>query len=129
MLNRPLFEEVLIGELGLVILLGRHGTRKSESVKLALNVPQPLGDHGEATSGGRALHRRPHAPFGLYRQLWNCRNKPIVLDDLDRFYADPDCVRLLKPLCNTLREKRLTWLTNLTINDGRFLPRSPQRAT
>jgi hypothetical protein len=50
------------------------------------------------------------------------RNQPVVLDDLDRLYADPDCVRLLKPLCNTVREKRLHWLSNLTMNDGALPP-------
>ncbi|CAN5127613.1 hypothetical protein BH11PLA2_BH11PLA2_52270 [soil metagenome] len=68
-------------------------------------------------------------PFGLFRQLWECRNQPIVLDDLDdlddldRLYADSDCVRLLKPLCNTLKQKRLYWLSNLTMNEG-HLPSS-----
>lgn len=57
-------------------------------------------------------------PFGLYRHLWEYRHQPVVLDDLDRLYADPDCVRLLKPLCNTVQEKRLHWLTNTTMNDG-----------
>ena len=58
--------------------------------------------------------------FGLYRQLWEHRNLPVVLDDLDRLYADSDCVRLLKPLCNTVAEKQLHWLTNLTMNDGQI---------
>lgn len=98
------------GELGLVLLLGRHGTGKSESVRQTLAKP---GDE----SG--VLYVEGHMqPFGLYRQLWDYRNQPVVLDDLDRLYADPDCVRLLKPLCNTVREKRLHWLTNLTMNDG-----------
>lgn len=57
-------------------------------------------------------------PFGLYRHLWEYRDRPVVLDDLDRLYADPDCVRLLKPLCNTIHRKRLHWLTNATLNDG-----------
>lgn len=98
------------GELGLVLLLGRHGTGKSESVRQILTKP-----HGNID----ILYVEGHMqPFGLYRQLWDHRNQPIVLDDLDRLYADPDCVRLLKPLCNTIREKRLHWLTNLTMNDG-----------
>jgi len=98
------------GELGLVLLLGRHGTGKSESVRQSL--AKPGGESG-------VLYVEGHMqPFGLYRQLWDHRNQPIVLDDLDRLYADPDCVRLLKPLCNTVREKRLHWLTNLTMNDG-----------
>jgi hypothetical protein len=50
------------------------------------------------------------------------RNQPIILDDIDRLYADHDCVRLLKPLCNTIREKKLHWLTNLTMNEGAVPP-------
>jgi hypothetical protein len=96
------------GELGLVLLLGRHGTGKSESVKQALAVSANT-ETAMGMATGDALIVEGHVqPFGLYRQLWEHRNQPIVLDDLDRLYADPDCVRLLKPLCNTVREKRRT---------------------
>jgi len=106
------------GELGLVLLLGRHGTGKSESVKRVLSVADPAAAATENT-GKTPLYVEGHMqPFGLYRQLWDFRNQPVVLDDLDRLYADPDCVRLLKPLCNTVKDKRLQWLTNLTMNDG-----------
>lgn len=106
------------GELGLVLLLGRHGTGKSESVKRSLSVLAPVnGSHTVATR--RLLYVEGHVrPYGLYRHLWEHRNCPIVLDDLDKLYADANCVRLLKPLCNTQHEKRLTWLTNLTLNDS-----------
>jgi hypothetical protein len=57
-------------------------------------------------------------PYGLYRHLWEHRDRPVVLDDLDKLYADANCVRFLKPLCNTERAKRITWLTNLTLNDA-----------
>lgn len=104
------------GDLGLVLLLGRHGTGKSESVRQALasdvEVEPPTAAPGALVVEGHMQ------PFGLYRQLWDYRNQPVVLDDLDRLYADPDCVRLLKPLCNTVSEKRLHWLTNVTMNDG-----------
>ncbi len=101
------------GELGLVLLLGRHGTGKSESVRRTLGV-----SNGAGAPGGRVLYVEGHMqPFGLYRQLWEYRDQSVVLDDLDRLYADPDCVRLLKPLCNTVREKRLHWLTNAIRND------------
>lgn len=110
------------GELGLVLLLGRHGTGKSESVKTALALPAASDLPMPDTPKG-ALYVEGHMqPFGLYRQLWDYRNQPVVLDDLDRLYADPDCVRLLKPLCNTVREKRLHWLSNLTMNDGALPP-------
>jgi hypothetical protein len=50
--------------------------------------------------------------------IWRLRrDQPVVLDDLDKLYADSNCVRLLKPLCNTERVKRITWLTNITLND------------
>ena len=71
--------------------------------------------------GGSPLYVEGHMqPFGLYRQLWEFRDRPIVLDDLDRLYADPDCVRLLKPLCNTVKQKRLHWLSNLTMSEGQL---------
>jgi hypothetical protein len=106
------------GELGLVLLLGRHGTGKSESVKRVLSVANPAGVIAE-NNAHTPLYVEGHMqPFGLYRQLWDGRNHPVVLDDLDRLYADPDCVRLLKPLCKTVRDKRLQWLTNLTMNEG-----------
>jgi len=57
-------------------------------------------------------------PFGLYRDLWEHRDQPVVLDDLDKLHADGNCVRLLKPLCNTERVKRIAWLSNLTMNEN-----------
>lgn len=107
------------GELGLVLLLGRHGTGKSETVRRVLSSPVHTGKRD-----GRLLYVEGHMqPFGLYRQLWEFRDQLVVLDDLDRLYADQDCVRLLKPLCNTVRQKHLSWLTNVTAND-RSLPSS-----
>lgn len=107
------------GELGLVLLLGRHGTGKSETVRRVLSSPAHTGKRD-----GRLLYVEGHMqPFGLYRQLWEFRDQLVVLDDLDRLYADQDCVRLLKPLCNTVRQKHLSWLTNVTAND-RSLPSS-----
>jgi hypothetical protein len=106
------------GSLGLVLLIGRHGTGKSESVRrsLAGTTDSP---HCIEDGPTPALFIEGHMqPFGLYRHLWEYRDHPVVLDDLDRLYADPDCVRLLKPLCNTVRQKRLHWLTNITMNDN-----------
>lgn len=107
------------GELGLVLLLGRHGTGKSESVKRSLRAALDK-------AGGKdqsVLYVEGHTqPFGLYRHLWEYRDQPVVLDDLDKLYADANCVRLLKPLCNTERVKRVSWLTNLTLQDSAVPP-------
>ncbi|MCZ6806041.1 MAG: hypothetical protein O7F08_03750 [Deltaproteobacteria bacterium] len=101
------------GELGLVLLLGRHGTGKTESAKNTLGI----GSSGNGSAGRRALYVEGHAqPFGMYQQLWEHRDQPIVLDDLDKLYANTDCVRLLKPLCNDGRAKEIAWITKTTIN-------------
>jgi hypothetical protein len=52
--------------------------------------------------------------LGLYQKLWDFRDRPVVLDDVDRLYADPVCVRLLKPLCGGGKAKRLSWMSNAT---------------
>jgi len=110
------------GNLGLVLLLGRPGTGKSESVRRVLSISS-IHDVEPDHHPARVLHIEGHLqPFGLYRQLWEHRDLPVVLDDLDRLYADPDCVRLLKPLCDTIRRRRLNWLTNLTMNEGNVPP-------
>jgi len=93
------------GALDLVLLLGPPGIGKTEAVKNALGIDQD--------GSSDAFYVEGHVqPFGLYQGLWRHRNLPVVLDDLDRLYANPDCVRLLKPLCNTRRLKRISWLSN-----------------
>ena len=93
------------GSLDLVLLLGKPGIGKTEAIKHALGIDD------RHHSG--ALYVEGHAqPFGLYQGLWRTRDSPVVLDDLDRLYANPDCVRILKPLCNTCRAKRISWLSN-----------------
>jgi hypothetical protein len=111
-------EKFAAGEFSLLLLLGRHGTGKSESVRRALDCAPTSGGNGDGL-GLDVLYVEGHMqPFGLYRDLWEHRDQPVVLDDLDKLHADGNCVRLLKPLCNTERTKRITWLSNLTMNDN-----------
>ncbi|MCG3132729.1 MAG: hypothetical protein FLDDKLPJ_03595 [Phycisphaerae bacterium] len=103
------------GDQGLVLLLGRHGTGKSECVRRALGISVTECE-AIASVAPRVLCVEGHMqPYGLYHALWKFRDPPVILDDWDRLYADGDCVRILKPLCNTRRLKRITWLTNLTL--------------
>jgi hypothetical protein len=105
------------GELGLVLLIGRHGTGKSEGVKRALHAAERSAANDKAVTACDVLYVEGHMqPYGLYKSLWENRDNPVVLDDLDKLYADANCVRLLKPLCNTERTKRVSWLTRLTLN-------------
>jgi hypothetical protein len=115
-------EKFAAGEFGLLLLLGRHGTGKSESVRHALGRP-PSDESSDGPMGPEVLYVEGHVqPYGLYRDLWEHRDQPVVLDDLDKLHADGNCVRLLKPLCNTERVKRITWLSNLTLNDNEVPP-------
>ena len=110
-------EKFAVGEFGLLLLLGRHGTGKSESVRRSLGCSSRDESNGEPV-GPDVLYVEGHMqPYGLYRDLWEHRDQPVVLDDVDKLHADGNCVRLLKPLCNTERAKRVTWLSNLTLND------------
>jgi hypothetical protein len=110
-------EKFAAGEFGLLLLLGRHGTGKSESVRRALGSASFCERNGDPV-GPDVLYVEGHVqPYGLYRDLWEHRDQPVVLDDLDKLHADGNCVRLLKPLCNTERARRITWLSNLTLND------------
>jgi len=93
------------GSLDLVLLMGRPGIGKTEAVKHALGPSD--------SPHSKTLYVEGHAqPFGLYQGLWRHRDRPVVLDDLDRLYGNPDCVRILKPLCNTRRAKRISWLSH-----------------
>lgn len=110
------------GELDLVILVGRHGTGKTEGVRRALKIDDAVAREPGPHAG--ALYVEGHAqPFGLYRGLWQYRDRPIVLDELDKLYADADCIRLLKPLCSGRPAKRVSWLSNTTAR-GPELPES-----
>lgn len=101
------------GSLQLLMLLGRHGTGKTQRVKAALKLSQPV-NCGQITRS-RALYLGGHVTaFGLYQQLWKYRNCPVVIDDLDKIYAQPDCVRILKQLCDIAPIKHVTWCSQLT---------------
>jgi hypothetical protein len=105
------------GELGLLLVLGRPGTGKTFHARAAVE-----GAPAATSESAEALYVEGHVqPFGLYQKLWEFRDRPVVLDDVDRLYADAGCVRLLKPLCGAAKTKRLSWLSNAT-RDRAALP-------
>lgn len=104
------------GHLGLLLLLGRPGTGKTHHTKIALGaLPGPVQAPAALSCADEVLYVEGHVqPFGLYQKLWQFRDRTVVLDDLDRLYADPNCVRILKPLCSTQHAKTISWITHMT---------------
>ncbi len=84
------------GLLNLLLIIGRPGIQKSQTVKQAV-CGRACWIDGSATA------------FGLYCQLYRDRDRPVVIDDVDGLYADRAAVRLLKCLCQTEPRKRLGW--------------------
>src|SRR5262245_15094688 len=83
------------GRLNLLIVVGRPGLAKSQSLRRAAKDACFL--EGNAT------------PFGVYCALYHARDRLVVLDDVDGLYASAAGVRLLKCLCQTDPAKRVAW--------------------
>src|SRR5262245_11133726 len=98
------------GDLNLLILLGGHGLGKSRIVRQAVT--------------GRACWLEGNtSPFGLYCQLWQHQNRPVVLDDIDGLYASRDGIRLLKCLTQTELQKSVSWHTDAATLVREQIPR------
>ena len=84
------------GHLNLLIIIGSGGLAKSRTVRSILGA-EACWIEGNAT------------PFGMYLKLYHHRDQFVVIDDVDSLYADQSGVRLLKTLCQTEREKTVSW--------------------
>ena len=87
------------GRYSFIILIGSPGLGKTRAIRQVMSEqPHALIDN-HATA------------FGLYAACYEHRDEPVILDDLDHLYRDPNCVRLLKALCNTEETKTLRWVS------------------
>lgn len=86
------------GAFNLLVLVGAPGLQKSRVVRDAL--PDACWIEGHATA------------LGIYLRLWEHRDEPVVIDDVDSLYADRTALRLLKSLCQTERRKTVAWETD-----------------
>src|SRR5262245_22869621 len=75
------------GQLNLLIIIGKPGLQKSEIDRAMIDQEACWIDCGHVT------------PLAVYPQLWLHRDRPIILDDVDRLYGNVDAIRLLKGLC------------------------------
>jgi hypothetical protein len=104
------------GHLRLLILIGGHGLGKSRIVRQALACPTCW------LEGNLSV-------FGLYCQLWEHRNLPVVLDDVDGLYAQRDGVRLLKCLTQSEPIKRVSWHTDAPTLQRQGIPQEFQTSS
>ncbi len=84
------------GKFNLLILVGTAGIAKSQTLRQVVGEGA-LWIEGNATA------------FGIYQAVYEHRDKPIVIDDVDTLYTDRAAVRLLKCLCQTDPVKQISW--------------------
>jgi len=100
------------GELGWCFS-GRHGTVRAEKLDESRHLSR-ISKYCCRTAGAHML--RTHATLrSLPASVGVPRLSRCAGWTWNRLYADADCVRLLKPLCNTEQTSGLTWLTKLTL--------------
>ena len=106
----PFVEAFANGHLNLLVLVGAPGLQKSRGLRDAV---------GESASWieGHAT------PFGIYRKLWENRNRPVVIDDIDGLYSSGDGLRLLKCLCQTEPLKTVSWHSEVAALRRERIPR------
>jgi len=84
------------GHLSLLIVIGSPGLQKSTAIQQTL-PGEVCWLEGNATA------------FALYCRLYEYRDRPVVLDDVDDLYTDKAGLRLLKSLCQTTPYKIVRW--------------------
>lgn len=87
------------GSYPFLLVIGAPGLGKSSAIKEAMKDRDHLMLDNHATA------------FALYESCFRFRDQPLILDDLDHLYRDDACIRLLKALCNTEKEKTLRWMS------------------
>ncbi len=104
-------EAFAAGHLNLLLVIGRAGVAKSQTIRRAVGN-QVCWVESNATA------------FGIYRQIYEHRDRLVVIDDVDSLYSDKAAVRLLKCLCQTDPVKNVAWHTASTRkeSEGEGLP-------
>ncbi len=97
------------GHLNLLVVLGNPGLGKSQILKAS------IGDHACAIEGRTSA-------FGMYLRLFEHRNQPVLIDDVDELHRDRDAIRLLKSLCQTDHVKKLSWNSAASLGTKKSVP-------
>jgi hypothetical protein len=98
------------GLLKLLIVVGRPGLSKSAAIKEILKEMSFCYIQGHTT------------PIQLYMQLFENKNQPVILDDVEGLTENPAGRNLLSNLTQTDDVKRLQWLSSSRILIERGVP-------
>ncbi len=90
------------GALDILIVEGSAGAGKSSIVR---NAFADKGANEYCWLEGRTT------AAALYERLYQNRDLPIIIDDVDGLYKDKEAINLLKCLCQTWEEKTVVWNT------------------
>lgn len=94
----------------IVTLMSRAGLGKTDMVENMMKD----SDYGYVNS---------HiTPLMLYELGYRCRNKPIVVDDIDSVLNNEDNVSLIKQFAETKAVKRIKWRTSSSALEGLGIP-------
>ena len=98
------------GGINLLILIGEAGLQKSRTFSAST-------DENVCWISGYGL------PCFIYMKLYRHCDQLVVIDDADNLYTNKDGITLLKHLCQTEKEKKVSWQTNTTVLDKHNVPR------
>lgn len=110
-------QDAVKGNVRAVVVSGPAGVGKSHEV------------HAELTKL-RPYHTIVHGfvrPTGLYKTLYEFRapGSVVVFDDADSIFGDDISLNILKIACDTTRERKISWLSEIRMEDegGDKMPR------
>jgi hypothetical protein len=95
-----------------VIICGEAGLGKSHTVL------ERFAKKGKRKEQDYVIVKGYSASKGLYKILWENRNKTIVLDDIDSVLKDDVSLNLLKAALDSYSERIVTWNSVGFIDDG-----------
>jgi len=110
-------KSAVAGDVRAVVVSGPAGVGKSYEIEQLLTSMNPY----------HTIVRGYVRPTGLYRTLYEFRNpgSVVVFDDADSIFNDDVSLNLLKAACDTTRQRKLSWLSEIRMEDegGDKMPR------
>lgn len=99
-----------------LLITGMAGIGKTFAVQK--RVKEILGPEGDKW----IFMKGKSSPLGLYSTLFIHRNDLIVFDDMDSVFANKDTVNMLKSALDSYDERRISWISPITINVAKLTP-------